>query len=109
MKNFVKEADVIDFVAAADQDSGDVVAVGSIIGVCVTDVLTGETGPLRIAGEFLLPTEAGQTIAQGDTLNLVAASGTMTKVTADLDGCATATVAAAAGEPVRCVINVPGA
>lgn len=112
MKNFIKVSDVVDIVAAGDLSSGDLVAVGNLMGVCVTDIATGVVGPVRVTGEFLLPTAAAQTIAQGDLLNYDASAGVVTKAATgaagDITGAAVATVAAAAGEAVQCRINSGG-
>lgn len=53
--NFVQEGRVIPFTAAADVVSGQVVVVGSLVGVSMTDVASGATGQLAIEGVFDIP------------------------------------------------------
>jgi len=69
MKNYVQDGKYIDFTAAADVDSGELVEVGSLHGVAVTDVANGATGVLALEGVFTLPKQVG---AAGDA---VAAAG----------------------------------
>lgn len=69
MKNYVQSGDFIEFTAAADVDSGELVQVGSLFGVAVTDVANGAKGTLALKGVFSLPKATG---AAGDA---VAAAG----------------------------------
>ena len=55
MKNFVQNGDFITFTAGDDYSSGDLVQVGSLFGVCVTDVANGDEGTLALTGVFTLP------------------------------------------------------
>jgi len=55
MKNYVQNGDFITFTAAADVDSGELVQVGSLFGVAVTDVANGAEGTLALKGVFTLP------------------------------------------------------
>jgi predicted RecA/RadA family phage recombinase len=55
MKNYVQDGKYLDFTAAADVDSGDLVQVGSLHGVAVTDVANGAVGALAMEGVFTLP------------------------------------------------------
>ena len=63
MKNFVQNGDFIDFTAGATITSGQLVQVGSLHGVSVTDVANGATGILARQGVFTLPKLTG---AAGD-------------------------------------------
>jgi predicted RecA/RadA family phage recombinase len=69
MKNYVQDGKYLDFTAAADVDSGELVQVGSLHGVSVTDVASGAKGVLAMEGVFTLPK---LTAAAGDA---VAAAG----------------------------------
>jgi predicted RecA/RadA family phage recombinase len=68
MKNFVQNGDFIDFTAGATIESGDLVQVGSLFGVSMTDVANGAKGTLALKGVFELP----KLVAAGDA---VAAAG----------------------------------
>ena len=63
MKNYVQDGKYLDFTAAADVDSGELVQVGSLHGVAVTDVANGAKGALAMEGVFTLPKLTG---AAGD-------------------------------------------
>ena len=63
MKNYVQDGKYLDFTAAADVDSGELVQVGSLHGVAVTDVANGANGALAMEGVFTLPKLTG---AAGD-------------------------------------------
>lgn len=65
MKNYVQDGNVIDWVATADTVSGAVVVVGSLVGVALTDIKSGETGSLLIEGVVELKKLSSAVIAQG--------------------------------------------
>lgn len=67
MKNYVQDGKYLDFTAAADVDSGELVQVGSLHGVSVTDVANGAKGVLVMEGVFTLPKLTG---AAGDACTL---------------------------------------
>ena len=54
-KNYVQEGKVIPFTAAADVVSGQVVVVGTLAGVSLTDVAQGSIGQLAITGVWDIP------------------------------------------------------
>ena len=64
--------EVIDYTAGADISSGDVVVIGSngdaIIGVAITDIANGDTGPVAIGGVWTLPKVSAAVIGQGESL-----------------------------------------
>ena len=53
--NFVQDGNVISFTASAATTSGQVVVVGSLVGISQTDVANGATGQLAIEGVFDVP------------------------------------------------------
>ena len=55
MKNYVQNGDYIEFTAGATITSGQLVQVGSLHGVAVTDVANGAKGTLAMEGVFTLP------------------------------------------------------
>jgi len=97
MKNYIQNGDFIDFTAGATIESGDLVQVGSLFGVAVTDVANGAKGSLALKGVFELPKllDAGDAVAAaGDPVYFKTG-----KVTGDDDGnplCGYALEAAAA-------------
>ncbi len=55
MKTFVQNGDYIEFTAGATITSGQLVQVGSLHGVSITDVANGAKGTLALTGVFTLP------------------------------------------------------
>jgi len=55
MKNYVQNGDYVEFTAGATITSGQLVQVGSLHGVSVTDVANGAKGTLAMEGVFTLP------------------------------------------------------
>lgn len=55
MKNYVQNGDYIEFTAGATITSGQLVQVGDLHGVSVTDVANGAKGTLAMEGVFTLP------------------------------------------------------
>ena len=68
MINYVQKGEVIDFVAAADVVSGQVVAIGNILGVACAAVANGATGKAAIRGVFTVPKVSAAVIANGESL-----------------------------------------
>lgn len=65
MKNYVKPGDHLPVIAPADVKSGDLVKVGSLIGIAQHDALTGEEVEIVRKGCFTLPKVPAQAWAQG--------------------------------------------
>jgi predicted RecA/RadA family phage recombinase len=63
MKSYVQDGKYIEFTAGATITSGQLVQVGDLHGVAVTDVANGATGILALEGVFTLPK---LTAASGD-------------------------------------------
>lgn len=64
MKNFVEKGETFRFVADKDYKSGDVVIVGDLVGIAVTDAKTGDESVAHACGVYRLPKSAGA-IGQG--------------------------------------------
>ena len=107
-KNYVQEGKVIPFTAAADVVSGQVVVVGTLAGVSMTDVAAGAIGQLAIAGVWDIPAAAAAITvgapvywdADGDPVGGTAGSGAATATSTApnvLMGYAIATKAAGGG------------
>ena len=91
--NFVQPGEVLDYVASADKVSGQVVAVGNILGVTLAAIASGATGPLQITGVFTVPKVSGAVIAQGESLTWDASAAAFddnaaTPATGDITGAA---------------------
>lgn len=68
--NAVQDGDVIDWTNGTGSavSSGDVVKVGQILGVALTDIASAATGSVAIRGVFTVPKVTGAVIAQGESL-----------------------------------------
>ncbi len=64
----VQRGDVIDYTAGSAISSGDVVVIGNIIGVALTDIANGSTGSVATRGVFTVPKVSAAVIAQGESL-----------------------------------------
>ena len=65
MQNYINSGKTIVFTATNDVVGGDLVTVGSIVGVAVSDIPAGEEGILETEGVFELPPAESAAIAQG--------------------------------------------
>ncbi len=79
MKNFVQEGNTITVAAPADVTSGQLVVVGSIVGVAAYDAASGADVEVAVGGVFELPKVATDVIAQGDKLYWDSAQAKLTK------------------------------
>lgn len=70
MLNYIKKGDIIDYTnaTAAAIASGDVVVMGTGIGVALSDIAVNATGSLQVTGLFSLAALAGQAWTKGDDL-----------------------------------------
>ena len=59
MKNFIQRGETLTLTAPYAVSSGGGALVGSIFGVAVTDVASGEDGEFQVAGVFDLVRETG--------------------------------------------------
>ena len=80
MKNFVHNGKVAEISAAATILSGQVVALGKLVGVAIADAAVGDKVNIAIEGVFSLPVKAGVTIVAGDKIYLIAAESVVTNV-----------------------------
>ena len=103
MKNFQQHGKTMTITAAADITSGQVVAVGNILGVATADIKTGAKGEIAF-GVYTVPKVSGAVIAQGESLSWDASAAAFddnlaTPATGDITGAA-ATAWEAAGNGV---------
>lgn len=65
---FIKHGDEFDYANPSNATgikSNDVVAIGDVVGVALTDILPGSTGTIQVAGVANLPKKTAQAWAQG--------------------------------------------
>lgn len=105
MKNYVQKGDSLEYTNSTGSDiaSGDVVVIGSQIGVAATDIADTEKGTVQMGGVFTLPKTTGSAIAQGDPAIFDVSAGefvpsSATPATGDVSGAVTCWVAAASGD-----------
>ena len=68
MKTFVQDGTCMDITAAATYTSGQVVALGNILGVATANIASGAAGVICTSGVFAVPKVAGAVIAAGESL-----------------------------------------
>ncbi|WP_444905113.1 capsid cement protein [Microbulbifer sp. CnH-101-E] len=116
--NFVQYGHMLDYTnnTSALITSGQVLAVGAVLGVAMDDIAVGTSGVIAIDGVFTVPKVSAAEIGQGETLTWVVASSSFdnnaaTAATGDITGPA-AFAAEAAGDGVTSLAvkftGVPG-
>jgi predicted RecA/RadA family phage recombinase len=80
MKNSVQRGQMVTILAAAVIASGELVRVGSLIGVAATSAQNGEPVELQTVGVFDLPKTSAQSWGVGDPIYAIAASALLTNV-----------------------------
>jgi predicted RecA/RadA family phage recombinase len=68
--NFIKQGDEFDYPNTTETGiaSGQVVVIGDIVGVALTDILPGNTGTVLCAGVALVPKNTGEVWTQGQKI-----------------------------------------
>lgn len=66
--NQTQHGESIVITAGANITSGQVVRVGQLLGVAITDIANGSTGAIALEGVFTVPKVSGAVIAQGESL-----------------------------------------
>lgn len=89
--NFIQPGNIIEYTAAADIKSGDVVKMGNILGVALLDIANGATGSVQITGVFTCPKVSGAVIKAGESLTWDVSAGAFddnaaTPATGDVSG-----------------------
>lgn len=67
-KNFIQNGDTIDFVAKKAIKSGDVVLLGDLAAIAVTDIDNKATGTGIVGGVWRIKAKQADDIKQGDVL-----------------------------------------
>ena len=68
MKNYIQPGKILSATVAANVKSGDIVTIGSISGIAVTDANAGDQLEICTSGVFALPKPATDDIGFGDLL-----------------------------------------
>ncbi len=79
MKNFVQKGNTITVAAPADVTSGQLVVVGSIVGIAAFAVSSGADVEITVEGVFELPKVTTDVIGQGDKLYWDSGQAKLTK------------------------------
>lgn len=83
MKNFIQTGDIVTVTAPADVASGDIVAVGGLVGIAVTSALSGKPVNVKTSGVFELAKTSAQAWASvGLTIYRDASTGLATTTAA---------------------------
>lgn len=75
MASYVADGDVLDYTPGSAVAAGDVVVIGSLVGVAPRPIAANALGSLAICGVFSMPCASGATGAQGSAINWYATSG----------------------------------
>ena len=73
-----QKGEVLDYKASAAVKNGEVVSLGTRIGVAGEDIAAGETGHLHVVGVFEMPKAASTAIAMGAAVYYDASAGNIT-------------------------------
>ena len=75
MASYVQDGDVLDYTPGSAVAAGDVVVIGSLVGVAPRAIAANALGSLAIDGVWEMPCATGATGAQGSAINWYAVSG----------------------------------
>jgi predicted RecA/RadA family phage recombinase len=75
MADYVQKGDVLDYTPGSAVAAGEVVVIGTLVGVAPRPIAANAFGSLAVEGVFALPCATGATGAQGSAINWYATSG----------------------------------
>lgn len=75
MASYVQKGDIIDYTAASNIAAGDVVVIGTLVGVATQAIASGAVGAVTIDGVVDVPVATGATAAVGAEIKWYATSG----------------------------------
>ena len=75
MASYVQDGVLLDYTPAAAVAAGDVVVIGSLVGVAPRAIAANAVGALAVEGVFEIPCATGATGAQGSAISYYATSG----------------------------------
>lgn len=111
--NYVAEGKVVNYTAGADITAGSVVKMNKLLGVALTDIANGATGPVQIEGVFDCPKVTGAVIALGESLTWDVSAGNFddsaaTPATGDVTGAAAVAMEAAGSGVLTIAVKFTG-
>ena len=71
---YVQRGESIDYIPESDVAAGDIIKVGSLVGVAKLDIKAGELGALALVGVYEIAT-GGAAVALGDVVSVDPATG----------------------------------
>lgn len=82
--NYIQEGKSLDYTNKTEAAiaAGDIVVMGSVVGVAGTDIAVNATGSVHVVGVFEVLKEEGLEIGQGEKVYWNATGGVMTKTSA---------------------------
>ena len=75
MASYVQDGDLLDYTPSSAVAAGDVVVIGSLVGVAPRAIAANAVGALAVEGVFEIPCATGATGAQGSAISYYAVSG----------------------------------
>lgn len=112
-KKYSGEGNVIDHTLTGTKAAGDMIAIGSLLGVCLSAGVSGDVIAVQISGVFDLPAVTAAAFTKGQTVTYDVSAGLIddaaaTPATGDLTlGCVVMeTLTASAGDYVLVKLNV---
>ena len=75
MASYVQDGDLLDYTPGSAVAAGEVVVIGSLVGVAPRPIAANALGSLAIDGVWSMPCATGATGAQGSAINWYAVSG----------------------------------
>ena len=87
MKTEFQNGNIVTFTAAATVLSGEVVAMGQLVGVAVIDAAIGEEFEAVIEGACVMPVKDAITIVAGEKVYLITEESVITNVATDNVAC----------------------
>ena len=100
---YVQRGESIDFIPASDVAAGDIVKVGSLVGVAKLDIKAGELGALALCGVYEIATN-GTAIEAGAVVSVDPGTGKV--CAADASGAVKLGHAVAAAGTTDTLVNV---
>lgn len=108
MKTYRHEGNIWDHTPGADVSSDQGVIIGTVVGIAVNDIKSGEMGSVRVKGVVEFAKPSAETITQGATLNFDETNQEFQLAAGDLAGAGVAAAPAASGETTVYVALNPG-
>ena len=88
MENLIRQGETLTYTNSSEAkiNAGDVVVIGALLGVAVTDIPAGGKGAVHLWGVYELPKTTSQAWTAGAKLTLVAATGKFSTGAASANG-----------------------